>query len=87
MSALAVGPGGRVAATGGHDRTVILWDLAAGRALATLSGHTRPVVGVAFAIAPDRPGTSYALTSRELTTDLAVRRGGSVSTGPCLSNA
>ena len=45
------------------------------------------VVGVAFAIAPDRPGTSYALTSRELTTDLAVRRGGSVSTGPCLSNA
>jgi len=44
------------------------------------------VVGVAFAIAPDRPGTSYALTSRELSEDLTVRRGSAVSTGPCLAS-
>ena len=42
------------------------------------------VVGVAFAIAPDRPSTAYALTSDELTAVLAVPRGGAVDTGPCL---
>jgi WD40 repeat protein len=46
--ALAVAPDGRVVATGGLDRSVILWDLASGHALATLVGHTRPVFCVAF---------------------------------------
>jgi S1-C subfamily serine protease len=43
------------------------------------------VVGVAFAIAPDRPGTAYALTSEELTATLAQPTGGSVDTGSCLA--
>jgi S1-C subfamily serine protease len=42
------------------------------------------VVGVAFAIAPDRPSTAYALTSDELNAALAAPRGGAVDTGPCL---
>ena len=42
------------------------------------------VVGVAFAIAPDRPSTAYALTSEELNAVLAVPRGGAVDTGSCL---
>ena len=44
------------------------------------------VVGVAFAIAPDRPGTSYALTSRELEGVLTKPRNAAVPTGPCLSS-
>jgi S1-C subfamily serine protease len=43
------------------------------------------VIGVAFAIAPDRPTTAYALASSELEAVLGVPRGGPVSTGPCLS--
>jgi S1-C subfamily serine protease len=43
------------------------------------------VVGVAFAIAPDRPGTSYALTTRELSPVLGQPTGGAVETGPCLT--
>lgn len=42
------------------------------------------VVGVAFAVAPDKPTTSYALTSAELRAVLAVPRPGAVNTGPCL---
>jgi S1-C subfamily serine protease len=42
------------------------------------------VVGVAFAIAPDQPGTAYALTDKELRPVLAEPRGGAVSTGPCI---
>jgi S1-C subfamily serine protease len=43
------------------------------------------VVGVAFAIAPDRPGTAYALTSDELRPVLAAGGSAPVNTGPCLS--
>jgi len=42
------------------------------------------VVGVAFAVAPDRPATAYALASEELRAVLAVPRGGQVDTGPCV---
>ena len=45
------------------------------------------VVGVAFAIAPDRPGTAYALTGHELDAELtAFANAPKVkgSTGPCL---
>jgi S1-C subfamily serine protease len=43
------------------------------------------VVGVAFAIAPDRPGTSYALSAKEIRTILPLAGGGRVRTGPCLN--
>ncbi|MBV9043126.1 MAG: MarP family serine protease [Acidimicrobiia bacterium] len=43
------------------------------------------VVGVAFAIAPDRPGTAYALTTDELRPVLAAGGAAAVNTGPCLS--
>jgi len=44
------------------------------------------VVGVAFAIAPDEPGTAYALTTAELRPDLAAAGPGRVATGPCLND-
>lgn len=53
-----------------------------GGALVSVSGQ---VVGVAFAIAPDRPGTSYALASSELRAVLAAPIGGSVSTQACVA--
>ena len=52
-----------------------------GGALVDLNGV---VVGVAFAIAPDRPGTSYALTSRELNAALRAPRQAVANTGRCL---
>jgi S1-C subfamily serine protease len=52
-----------------------------GGALVNMSGS---VMGVAFAIAPDRPGTSYAVTDRELRAVLGAPRSATVSTGPCL---
>lgn len=42
------------------------------------------VVGVAFAIAPDRPETAYALTEKELQPVLQTVAPGPVDTGPCL---
>ena len=43
------------------------------------------VVGVAFAIAPDDPGTAYALSSSELRAALdEPRSSGGVDTGPCI---
>ena len=44
------------------------------------------VIGVAFAIAPDRSNTAYALTIGELRPVLAANRGVRTSTGPCLAN-
>ncbi len=41
------------------------------------------VVDVAFAIAPDEPGTAFALSDDELRPVLAQPRGATVSTGPC----
>jgi S1-C subfamily serine protease len=54
-----------------------------GGALVSVSGQ---VIGVAFAIAPDRPGTSYALASSELKAVLAVPLSGAVPTEACLSS-
>jgi S1-C subfamily serine protease len=42
------------------------------------------VVGVAFAIAPDKPGVSYALTDKELRPVLAAAGTTAVGTGGCL---
>ncbi len=41
------------------------------------------VVGVAFAIAPDKPGVAYALATSEVQAMLDATRGATVSTGPC----
>jgi hypothetical protein len=43
------------------------------------------VVGVAFAIAPDKPDVAYALTASELLAVLATAGSGAVDTGPCLT--
>jgi S1-C subfamily serine protease len=43
------------------------------------------VVGVAFAIAPDRPGVSYALAIEELQAVLAGNLSSPVDTGPCVA--
>ena len=42
------------------------------------------MVGVAFAIAPDRPGVAYALDMVELEAVLAGNLTAPVDTGPCL---
>ncbi|MDQ2825486.1 MAG: MarP family serine protease [Actinomycetota bacterium] len=52
-----------------------------GGALVDTAGE---VVGVAFAVAPDKPSTSYALTSTELRAVLNVPRQGTADTGACL---
>lgn len=51
---------------------------------AALVNKRGAVVGVAFAIAPDRPKTAYALTTEELHAALAQDHGQQVDTGPCL---
>ncbi len=52
-----------------------------GGALVDTAGN---VIGVAFAVAPDRPATAYALDSSELRTVLNQPRDDAVSTGPCV---
>ncbi|MDQ4089821.1 MAG: MarP family serine protease [Actinomycetota bacterium] len=52
-----------------------------GGALVNVAGR---VIGVAFAVAPDRPATAYALSSGELNEVLAQARTGQVDTGPCI---
>ena len=52
-----------------------------GGALVDTAGE---VVGVAFAVAPDKAATSYALTSGELRAVLGVARQGAVDSGPCI---
>ncbi len=54
-----------------------------GGPLADTAGN---VIGVAFAIAPDRPTTAYALASTEVTAVLNQPLTTVVSTGPCLSD-
>jgi S1-C subfamily serine protease len=57
--------------------------LAPGDSGGALVDATGSVVGVAFAIAPDRPGTAYALNVDELRDALAAPRA-PADTGPCL---
>lgn len=52
-----------------------------GAALVTGSGQ---VSGVAFAIAPDRPGTAYALATSELRAALGAENTTAVDSGPCI---
>jgi S1-C subfamily serine protease len=63
---------------------VLASDLAPGDSGAALVDPTGSVVGVAFAIAPDRSGTAYALDPDEVRSVLSTRAQGAVDSGPCL---
>lgn len=60
-------------------------DLAPGDSGSALINPEGQVVGVAFAIAPDRPGVGYALTDEELLAVLDGDLTSEVDAGPCLS--
>ena len=62
---------------------ILASNLAPGDSGAALVDPTGDVVGVAFAIAPDRPGTAYALNTTELQAALSAPRA-PADTGPCL---
>ncbi|HZN12847.1 MAG TPA: MarP family serine protease [Acidimicrobiales bacterium] len=55
-----------------------------GGPLVNVSGS---VIGVAFAIAPDKPDTAYALTTKEVQAALAAQSATPVATGSCLASA
>jgi uncharacterized membrane protein required for colicin V production len=63
---------------------ILASDLAPGDSGAALVDPAGEVVGVAFAIAPDRPRTAYALDVVELEAALSAPRGEAVDTGRCL---
>lgn len=63
---------------------VLAADLAPGDSGAGLVNQDGEVVGVAFAIAPDRDTTAYALTAEELRPIVDQRQPRPVDTGPCL---
>lgn len=62
---------------------VLSADLERGDSGAALVTGDGLVSGVAFAIAPDRPGTAYALTTSELRSALGAENTTAVSSGPC----
>ncbi len=63
---------------------VLASELAPGDSGGALVDTSGAVVGVAFAVAPDRAETAYALTDSELAEVLSLPRGGAVDTGACL---
>jgi S1-C subfamily serine protease len=63
---------------------VLSSDLAPGDSGGALVDPNGIVEGVAFAIAPDQPNVSYALTLDEVTPVLATAGSAAVSTGPCI---
>jgi S1-C subfamily serine protease len=65
---------------------VLASDLMPGDSGGPLVDPAGTVAGVAFAIAPDRPGTSYALSYTEVSAFLATAGSSAVSTGPCLND-
>ncbi len=67
-----------------RDVFILASDLMPGDSGGALVSTAGKVVGVAFAIAPDRPGTSYALASSEVRAELATATGGAVSTEACV---
>lgn len=69
-----------------RDVFVLAAELRQGDSGGALVNRNGAVTGVAFAIAPDRAGTAYALTSKELQVALSAPRGAAVTTGPCLTS-
>jgi S1-C subfamily serine protease len=70
-----------------RDVFVLASDLMAGDSGGAVVSPSGQVIGVAFAIAPDRPGTSYALSYSEVDHFLATPPApAAVSTGPCLND-
>ena len=69
-----------------RDVFILASDLMPGDSGGALVNTAGTVIGVAFAIAPDRPGTSYALSYTEVAGFLAAGAKGPVSTGPCLAD-
>lgn len=72
-----------------RDVYILAAALAPGDSGAALVDRAGSVIGVAFAVAPDRPGTSYALANNEL--DAALRAYNAnprarADTGPCLAD-
>jgi tRNA A-37 threonylcarbamoyl transferase component Bud32/glucose/arabinose dehydrogenase len=66
IDAIAFSPDGKLLASGGEDRNILLSDVQTGQLLKTLSGHAAPVPGVAFS--PD--GTLLASASLDSTVRL-----------------
>ena len=69
-----------------RDVFILASDLMPGDSGGPLVDGSGTVIGVAFAIAPDRPGTSYALSYSEVNAFMSGPRRPAVSTGPCLSD-
>ena len=82
-----------------RDVFVLASNLAPGDSGGAVVDKSGTVIAMAFAIAPDRPGTSYALSYAEVRAFLTASRSGTipgdaaganpivgVSTGPCLSD-
>ena len=71
-----------------RDVLVLAAALAHGDSGGALVNAAGQVIGVAFAISADQPGTSYALRTTQLRAALAEpRQASGASTGPCLTSA
>jgi S1-C subfamily serine protease len=68
-----------------RDVLVLSSSLAPGDSGAALVDPGGAVVGVAFAIAPDRPGVAYALTTGELQAVLADGAAAGADAGDCVA--
>ena len=72
-----------------RDVYILAAALAPGDSGAALVDRAGSVIGVAFAVAPDRQGTSYALAENELEAALRAYNANpraDADTGPCISN-
>jgi S1-C subfamily serine protease len=70
-----------------RDILVLAAALAHGDSGGPLVNAAGQVIGVAFAISADQPGTSYALSTKELRAALAAPRSpAGAPTGPCLTS-